>query len=344
MTRNPRVSRTTVPDAIARLLAAQHYITSADVATSARVTRQAAHYHLARLSEQGILVHEGSRRSSRYRLNAQRVHTYPLAKLSEDEVWVSERIALRHSDPELFDAPNLVSILNFAFTEMVNNAIDHSRGSAVTIRWFIDPARLAFEVDDDGVGAFATIRQHYALADDFEALGELSKGKQTTDPDRHSGLGIYFTSRMVNRFVLSAGQLTWTVDHDVDDTAYGWLDKPRKGTLVRCEIRRDTSLTPRQVYAERANPVSGRFDKTTIHVNLFRERAGDFVSRTEAKRVGSHLEGFDEVELDFTGIAEIGQGFADELFRVWARENPRSRLVPLNANPAVLAMIATVKT
>lgn len=344
MSKASRVTRAHVPDAIARLLAAQPYITSSDVATSAQVTRQAAHYHLARLADQGVLVHEGSRRSSRYRLNAQRVHTYPLAELSEDEVWNTERMALCHLDPETFERPNLVAILNVAFTEMVNNAIDHSRGSTVTIRWFIDPACVAFEVDDDGVGAFTTIRQQHALADDFEALGELSKGKQTTDPDHHSGLGIYFTSRMVSRFVLSASQLTWTVDNDVDDTAYGWLDRPRIGTLVRCEIRRDTTRTPREVYAASANPVSGRFDTTTIHVNLFRERAGDFVSRTEAKRVGSHLEGFDVVELDFTGIAVIGQGFADEMFRVWARENPRSRLVPLNANPAVLAMIATVKT
>lgn len=120
--------------------------------------------------------------------------------------------------------------------------------------------------------------------------------------------------------------------------------EPRTGTLVRCEIRRDTTVTPSQVYAERSDPVSGRFDKTTIHVDLFREQEGTFVSRTEAKRVGTHLEGFGVVELDFTGIAEIGQGFADELFRVWARENPTSRLVPINANPAILAMIAAVGT
>ncbi len=332
-----------VANIIARLLAARTYITSGEVASAANVTRQAAHYHLARMTDRDVLVHEGSRRGSRYRLNAQRTHSYQLENLREDEVWGNERIALGRIDLDVFETPNVVSILNFAFTEMVNNAIDHSHGSTVHVRWFVDPERIAFEVDDDGVGAFFEIREQHGLADDFEAIGELSKGKQTTDPEHHSGLGIFFTSRMVSRFVLTAGQLSWTVDNEIDDTAIGWLDLPRTGTLVRCEIRRDTTVTPSQVYAERLDPETGRFDKATIHVNLFRERGGTFVSRTEAKRVGTYLEGFGLVELDFTDIAEIGQGFADELFRVWAHANPTSRLVPVNANPAILAMISAVR-
>lgn len=332
-----------VQDVIARLFAARTYITSAEVAAEANVTRQAAHYHLVRMIKKGELLREGSRRGTRYRRNAQQSHTYQLAGLSEDEVWGDERITLRQIDADVLESANVVRILNFAFTEMVNNAIDHSHGSSVTIQWFLDPERIAFEVSDDGVGAFSTIREEYGLSSDFEAIGELSKGKQTTDPKRHSGLGIFFTSRMVNRFVLSASQLSWIVDNEIADTALGWLDRPRKGTLVRCEIRRDTTVTPNQVFAERSDPETGRFDKTTIHVDLFRVRGGSFVSRTEAKRVGAHLEGFGVIELDFAGITEIGQGFADQLFRVWARDNPTSRLVPLNANPAILAMIAAVQ-
>lgn len=82
--------------------------------------------------------------------------------------------------------------------------------------------------------------------------------------------------------------------------------------------------------------------ETTIHVDLIKEHGGSFVSRTEAKAIGTGLEGFDEIQLDFAGISEIGQGFADQLFRVWTRENPSSRLLPINANPAILAMIAAM--
>jgi hypothetical protein len=45
------------------------------------------------------------------------------------------------------------------------------------------------------------------------------------------------------------------------------------------------------------------------------------------------------LELDFAGISEIGQAFADELFRVFANAHPRIRITPINAEPAVAQMI-----
>lgn len=338
-----KITSGTIPAAIELLFESRTYITTAEVAANAGVTRQAAHAHLAKMATNGEIVQEGASRSTRYRRLASSQHIYGLRDLDENEVWGYEKRVVRDLDTEILEIKNVAQILNFAFTEMVNNAIDHSRGTNVIVRWFFEPGRIAFEVEDDGVGAFTTIREERNLADDFEALGDLSKGKQTTDPDRHSGLGIFFTSRMVNRFVLSAGQISWVVDNEIDDVAWGWLDKPRAGTLVRCEIRLDTTIAPRDVYAELSNPATGRFDKTTIHVDLFNEHGGSFVSRTEAKAIGTRLEGFEEIEIDFAGISEIGQGFADQLFRVWALENPSSRLVPINTNPAILAMIAAMR-
>jgi anti-sigma regulatory factor (Ser/Thr protein kinase) len=331
----------TVPEVIERLFAARTYITSSEVAAAAGVTRQAAHYHLSRMVKSGVLVTEGARRSSRYRLKAQYSSEYELAGLSENEVWGEQRWAFRRIDPDILDTPNLIQILNFAFTEMVNNAIDHSKGRTVNVRWFLSQEQVVFEIEDDGVGAFASIRESRELNNDYQAVGELSKGKQTTDPAHHSGLGIFFTSRMVDKFSISANQLVWTVNSEIDDYAIGWLDRARNGTLVHCEIRRDTRVTPKEVYDELSDPVSSRFNRTTIHVELFRE--GDFVSRTEAKLIGTRLEGFEVVELDFAGIDQIGQGFADELFRVWVSEHATSHLVPVNANPAVMAMITAVQ-
>jgi len=330
-----------IPEVIERLLAARTYVTSTEVASAAGVSRQAAHRWLTQMAAKGLLVHEGARRSSRYRLNAQRAATYSIDGLTEYEVWGTERIALRQLAPDVEDTPKLLSILIFTFTEMVNNAIDHSRGAELRVRWFLLGDRLAFEVEDDGVGAFESLRESRELDDDFEAVGELSKGKQTTDPARHSGLGIFLTSRMVDRFVLAANRLTWTVDNEIDDSAVGWLDRPRHGTLVRCEIRYDTTRTQQEVMSAVQDPVTHRLNKTSIRVDLFRQ--GDFVSRTEAKLIGARLEGFEVIELDFNGVTQIGQGFADELFRVWANEHPSSQLVPVNANPAIMAMIGAVE-
>ncbi len=334
-------SRETMPRVIERLFAARTYVTSPVVAAAAGVSRQAAYNWLTRMTADGILIKDGNRRSSRYRLNAQRAATYPLDHLTEDEVWGNERIALRQFDPDIEEMPTFRQVLNFAFTEMVNNAIDHSRGRELRVRWFLIEKMLAFEIEDDGIGAFESLRESRGLKDDFEAIGELSKGKQTTDPVRHSGLGIFLTSRLVDRFVLAANRLTWTVDNDLDDSAIGWLDRPRYGTLVRCEIRYNTAMTLTAVMGELQDPVTLRLNKTTIRIDLFRQ--GEFVSRTEAKLIGARLEGFEVIELDFSGITQIGQGFADEMFRVWANDHPSSHLVPINANPAIQAVIAAVE-
>jgi anti-sigma regulatory factor (Ser/Thr protein kinase) len=331
----------TVPDVIGKLLVTQTYATSSEVATAAHVTRQAAHYHLSRMAESGLLVHEGARRSSRYRSNAQRSARYAIEGQSEHEVWRAEKAALGELAPDALGTPTVVSVLNFAFTKMVNNVIDHSHGTTIDVRWFVDAERIAFEIEDDGVGAFASLRESRKLDNDFQAVGELSKGKQTTAPDRHSGLGIFLTSRVVERFILASNEYVWTVDNKRGDFAVGGRPHPRRGTLVRCEIPLNTKVSLQDVMHQVSDPVTHRLNRTSLRVDLFKE--DDFVSRTEAKLIGARLEGLEVVELDFTGVSEIGQGFADELFRVWRREHPGIRLVPMHANHAILAMIAAVE-
>ena len=53
--------------------------------------------------------------------------------------------------------------------------------------------------------------------------------------------------------------------------------------------------------------------------------------------------GFGTVELDFTGVQQLGHGFADELFRVFARERPQIELLPVGMAPQVAAMVEAVR-
>lgn len=69
------------------------------------------------------------------------------------------------------------------------------------------------------------------------------------------------------------------------------------------------------------------------------EHDGPFVSRSEAKRLARNLDRFREVVVDFHGVDQVGQGFADELFRVWQRDHPETRLIPVNMGPAVRAIV-----
>ena len=83
-------------------------------------------------------------------------------------------------------------------------------------------------------------------------------------------------------------------------------------------------------------------DKTVVPVRLAQHEGEKLVTRSQAKRVAQRFERFKEVVLDFEGVAEIGQGFADELFRVFAKAHPDVRLRPINTSEAVTQMVRRV--
>jgi hypothetical protein len=318
-----------IPNLIRLLVADTGAVSAGDVARAANVTRQAAHYHLSRMVQTGELVRTGAGRGTRYVRNADLDRRYPIEGLEEDQVWREVIAALPAIDGA---EPNVRSILTYAFTEMLNNAIDHSQGDeARVMAW--TRGLFTFEVHDDGVGVYRHLRERLGLEDDIAALQQLAKGRETTAPERHTGEGIFFTARAVDRFELDANGLRWTVDAARGDHAIG--DAPdHPGTRVRWEVDPATSRTLEEVFAPFVDPDSLRFERTVVPLRLF-ETEGRFISRAEAKRLGRRLERFREAVVDFSGIDEVGQGFVDELFRVWARDHPETRLVPINMSPVV---------
>ncbi len=323
-----------VEEVIRLLLSDRGSVSSGEVVAATGVTRQAVHYHLARMLAAGELERQGGGRGTRYLRAVRFARRYPLAGLEEHLVWQEILAAV----PEVSGASeNVRSILGYAFTEMLNNAIDHSQGAEASASLWLRYERIAFEVADDGIGAFRHIREKLRLEDDFAALQELSKGKQTTDPDRHTGEGIFFTSKMVDRFELDAGGLRWVVDNLRRDQAVG--ESPaRRGTRVLCEIGLDSGRTTTEIFDAYADRETMRFTRSTVVVRLF-EIGGAFVSRSEARRIASNLERFEEVRLDFSGVQEVGQAFVDELLRVWADRHPQTKLIPVNMAAAVEKMI-----
>ena len=82
------------------------------------------------------------------------------------------------------------------------------------------------------------------------------------------------------------------------------------------------------------------FNKTKITVHLAKDYLGhDFVSRSLAKRILMNVEKFKVIVLDFENIDNIGQGFADEVFRVFKNKNPDITIVPVNMNEEIEFMI-----
>lgn len=228
------------------------------------------------------------------------------------------------------------SIVGYAFTEILNNAIDHSGAHQVAVSAWVGLFEARFEVWDDGRGALAHIREVFALADLYDALGDLTKGKTTTDPERHTGEGIFFTSKAVDVFSLESDGIVWTVDNVRRDQAVGVSDVVR-GTRVRWELDPATDRSLTDVFAEYTDE-DNAFTRTKTTVRLFGYGVR-FVSRSEAKRLLRGLERFREVRVDFSGVEEVGQGFVDEVFRVWPSQNPRTSVVPLGMAGPVEFMV-----
>src|SRR5262249_40892879 len=160
----------------------------------------------------------------------------------------------------------------------------------------------------------ANIQRARGLASPLEALEDLTKGKVTTMPERHTGEGVFFTSKAVDRFELEANGLVWIVDNSRDDFAVRSV-APRKGTRVSCRIGPSPRRSLESVFREYTEDFE--FTRTLTVVRLF-ALGVEWVSRSEAKRLVRGLERFREVVLDFDRVTSVGQGFADEVFRVFA--------------------------
>jgi hypothetical protein len=125
------------------------------------------------------------------------------------------------------------------------------------------------------------------LATELEAPQELSKGKTTTMPSRHTGEGIFFTSKAANRFDIESGALHWLVDNRRGDTAVGTLDPAVHGTTVRVDVDVDDFHYLTEVFSKYTEDFE--FSKTRAIIRLF-AIGTEFVSRSQAKRLVHGLE------------------------------------------------------
>lgn len=301
------------------------------------ITRQAVHRHLKALVDDGVIEATGQTRRKRYSLKAQEFEeTLSLAEhRDEDRVWRT------YVEPHLAGLPaNVLRICQYGFTEMFNNAIDHSEGFQATIRTSRSAISVELGIQDDGVGIFRKLRSRFGLEDERHAILELAKGKLTTDPVRHSGEGIFFTSRMFDVFCILSGKLRFYHGLNKDD----WLVEGQEevtGTAFVMRILTNSQRTPKEVFDRYANPELDDFGFSRTHIPLALAQYGQdqLVSRSQARRVLERVERFREVCLDFARIEFIGQAFADEIFRVFALAHPQVKFVAIGTNEEVRRMI-----
>lgn len=303
------------------------------------ISRQTVSANIRRLVALGQLEEIATGREKRYRLVRHDLGywTMSLAGLREDAVWRERLAPLLSGLPE-----NVRDIWHYGFTEMVNNAIDHSGGTQLNVWAWENALDTEVWITDDGEGIFHRIQRMLGLYDPREAILELAKGKLTTDPENHTGEGIFFTTRAFDHFSILSRNLYFSHHRDRQD----WLiddDKDSPGTQVRLVLSKTCSYTLKSVMDQYAAPDEFAFNKTVVPVTLARHEGEKLVSRSQAKRLVARFERFETVVLDFKGVEEIGQAFADEIFRVFVNAHPGVALFSINVEPLVLQMINRVK-
>lgn len=313
------------------------------IAAAFGVSRAAVAPVLRRLEGEGFLRRSSPGTRPSFEAGPSRLVSVQLSLpgIDESELW-QQRFA-----PWLSLTDNVANIAHYVFTEMVNNANDHAQGSRLSLRAMQTIDTLYLAIDDDGVGAFRRIARALGLEDERLAVLELVKGKFTTDPARHTGEGVFFSSRAADAFLLRSNGLEYRRHEPraVDRRSLMRLSELARpdgaGTVVVAALSLSNERPLRELfgaYTTRA-PDDFGFDRTVLPVGLARVGNDQLVSRSQAKRLVARVERFRRVEFDFTGIDEIGQAFADELVRVFPSAHPGVEVVALNAAPPVLAML-----
>jgi hypothetical protein len=305
------------------------------------ITRQAVNKHLQNLTSEGALTPSGKTRNRTYKLCSllEWRQSYQLQPgLDEDLIWTRDVMPIVGHFPE-----NVVDIWHYCFTEMFNNAVDHSVGQDMLFQITKTAANTQMLLADNGIGIFKKIQTAMNLADERHAILELSKGKLTTDPKRHTGQGIFFTSRLMDSFDILSGSVYFS--HIMGNEEDWIVERPesQQGTAIFLKLNNHTSKTCKKIFDQYSDLEDFGFIKTVVPVRLAQYGNEKLISRSQAKRVLGRVELFKTVLLNFEGVPIIGQAFADEIFRVFVNSHPQIDLIAINANSEVKRMIESAK-
>lgn len=307
------------------------------------ITRPTVNKYIQHLINNGYLEKTGTIKRPVYKSVKKRKLAKMIVvnkELEEDMVYREYLLPLISNLPD-----NVRDIIQYGATEMINNVIEHS--GSVEMFLIVEEAYNEIEIviHDTGIGIFKKIQNDMGLALPSHAVFELSKGKFTSDPTRHTGEGIFFTSRMFDSFIIMSQGLFFS-GHDgndyLDDRQSEKLNE--KGTWVIMDISKESKTNITDVFNQFSDPDNDpSFHKTIISVKLMQFEGEALMSRSQARRLLVRVDNFKEAVLNFEDVVIIGQAFADEIFRVFQNAHPEIILFPINTNPDVERMIQHVK-
>lgn len=326
-----------------------------DIVLSFRVSRQYANRLIKDLVIERKLLKVGSASKAMY-ISPGYAKTHPeILTFKITKTFVNknleEHIVLNLIESELplilKQKENIRNIFTFAFSEMLNNAIEHSNSAKIKIDVLFAEKMFIFTIADFGVGVFRNVMKKRNLKSELEAIQDILKGKVTTMPELHSGQGIFFTSRSGDEFILESYGYRLIVNNQINDVFLEEISgsKMKKGTKVTFKLSVVSKKHLKEIFDEFSNIDKENefgFDKTEIKIKLYL-KSGIHISRSQARRALSGLEKFKIVVFDFDKVPMIGQSFADEIFRVFQKKYPKIQIEAINMNEAVRFMIDRVE-
>lgn len=230
---------------------------------------------------------------------------------------------------------NVQEIWEYAFSEMVNNVIDHSAANDLFVSVTRNYLNTDVFISDNGVGIFEKIKKHFELDSLDDAICELFKGKLTTDKENHSGEGIFFSSKLMDVFAIFSGGKIFAANKFDSSNIISVRENLGTGTFVVMRLSNYTHKRSKEIF-DLYSDDNGSFVKTKIPLkNIFDASP---VSRSQARRVLNSLEKFEEIILDFDGVEWMGQGFAHQIFVVFKNQQPNIQIKPINMNEDVEKM------
>lgn len=322
---------------------------SKDLTQQFKVSRQYIHSLLSELIEEHKLIKLGSTRKAFYMLPDYALahqELFPLryAKSFKNQKLEEHKILtqIEQTFPTLKNfSENVRSIFTYAFSEMLNNAIEHSQSVRINVEVSVQKKMLSFVIQDSGIGVFRNVMQQRGLTSELEAIQDILKGKTTTMPKSHSGEGIFFTAKAGNLFILDSFGYQLIVNNEIPDIFVQSVKKIKKGTRVTFTVSATSDLHLSEMFKKYTNLSDDSdygFDKTEIVVKLY-TIGGVHISRSQARRVLAGLEKFKIIVLDFDKVPTVGQAFADEIFRVFHHTYPHIKLEVKHMSEGVQFMV-----
>lgn len=320
-------------------------IKAADVVKSTGFSRAYISRFFQKLKNEGKIVLVGRANKARYVLaDKKSVSRAKISILSVRKILqnrnLSEDLVLNEikRDTGIFStlSKNVSDIFDYAFSEMLNNAIEHSKSPKIEIEMKRDAAQIFFNVRDWGVGIFNNIMKKRKLKNELEAIQDLLKGKQTTAPKEHTGEGIFFTSKVADLLTIQSSTKKLIFNNILNDVFIREVKKI-KGTKVSFAISAKSKTNLNHIFKQYSEGAF-TFNKTITRVALYKLDSA-FISRSQARRILSGLEKFKKIVLDFKGVETVGQAFADEVFRVWQNRHPDIAIGYNNAGENIVFMI-----